>query len=1227
MKKFKKVLLVIVILATFLALFCGCGVSNLESIHESIEELKNELHVREEQEDENQEEKELVKVIYNTIQEFYTIVNDPDQAVEKDETETVINSVTKVENATVVYVQDAEEPGGKPGLDKENEAILDNLAADEIFFVADYEETEIVFTVDTLEAYGDVKLYSGDDEVVAIMNDDGIAGDAYAGDGIYTAVQSGSHPAGVMDYWAQCGDDASNRITLYFFERPTEETVRETQKTVEEIQAALIEIERVHADENGCVAEDQKAVVMEEVAAFLEEARTAGRVLLYQVEGCSVDIKLSSGLSLAYTIKEEGADSIGKDISMTVLTCQPQFTEMGGEAFSSGGAYVLPEGVDFLLGMLDAAAADIDTAFDNYEFSESVNYNEEDVTLELVQSFGPNQVILWHGHGYYGPIVKSCLCTGEPFDWDAYLWDVEYYLDCVSNRIVNGLLLTSDTTIISSGYIEKYCGNLSNSFIYLAACYSGAHSGLAQAFLDKGAEAVVANTDEILRVYNVAMLYETVERMTKVNEETNNYYTLGEALQAAKEVYGASDADSRYGGKGATPVIFGGATAGNFRFGDKEEYTEKGTLTGKVCQAADRSTPVAEASIRIFEGDTLVRTLQADETGNYTVELPAGDYKIEVSATGYVTFNSYASVEIERNTYLETFLLVAGVADEEGTASGRIYNAITGIGVENVELLICNGWNNRAVEDAVATIYTNGAGEYRVVLPLGNYTLNTVKEGYISNTINIVVQSMLTTEQNGAISPISSGNDYRIVLSWGLNPNNLDAHVVGPLSDGRVYHVYYAHKSQQDEEAIVCNLDVDDVTSYGPETITMEATGENPHYYYVHLYDGYGTLGTSEAQVKVYQGENLCATFNVPTNLGDGRYWNVFAVCNEELIIGNTITNMADTSYAGGLGHMISATAIVEEDEIDDLEEDEVTVEEDSLEAEDNSEDNETTVSEVVSVDGAITESGEVSVDEENTDSGEVSAQEENTDSEEELIDEEIIESDEFSEDEETTEPEEVTVEDNELASDEMDEELQRAYDVVLKKWNEAMMAVSNDWDFLELSDYDEFEEQYPDVNLSMLLENEIYSFGFAYAYLDIDENGVEELIIGACDAAASAEKAGEEASEDLSARVISIYGFDGETAVELNPDLRGAYRTAITIYEDGIIWVYDTTGVSNDIYQLYEILEDGFSAEQKICYEVVSKDTEETDFFEKYEHLTDDEYLALIEDKTECALSWVTLD
>ena len=101
-----------------------------------------------------------------------------------------------------------------------------------------------------------------------------------------------------------------------------------------------------------------------------------------------------------------------------------------------------------------------------------------------------------------------------------------------------------------------------------------------------------------------------------------------------------------------------------------------------------------------------------------------------------------------------------------------------------------------------------------------------------------------------------------------------------------------------DGEVEVCNLDVDDTTSYGPETVTLIPTTTSAYYYYIYKYAGSGTVGASGAQIKLYKGDTLINTFNVPTNLGDSDYWNVFAIKNGELIIKNTITSEADVNYA-----------------------------------------------------------------------------------------------------------------------------------------------------------------------------------------------------------------------------------------------------------------------------------------------------------------------------------------
>jgi len=72
----------------------------------------------------------------------------------------------------------------------------------------------------------------------------------------------------------------------------------------------------------------------------------------------------------------------------------------------------------------------------------------------------------------------------------------------------------------------------------------------------------------------------------------------------------------------------------------------------------------------------------------------------------------------------------------------------------------------------------------------------------------------------------------------------------------------------------------------------------NTPYYYIHKYEGSGTVGGSEAKITIEQGNILIAEFNVPTDLGDADYWNVFAIKNGELIINNTITSAPNLEYA-----------------------------------------------------------------------------------------------------------------------------------------------------------------------------------------------------------------------------------------------------------------------------------------------------------------------------------------
>ena len=336
----------------------------------------------------------------------------------------------------------------------------------------------------------------------------------------------------------------------------------------------------------------------------------------------------------------------------------------------------------------------------------------------------------------------------------------------------------------------------------------------------------------------------------------------------------------------------------NAKIREIEQIKRKGTLSGKICKASDRSTPVTDATITVYKDDALFLKKKANETGNYTVTLPEGSYRVDVTAEGYLTFSAYATVTYAGNTYMETFLLVEGDENESGSAGGKITNALTGSGVKDVTLTVRKGWNNISIGEVVKTTSTQSNGGYSLSLPIGNYTMYAEREGFISSPINIIVLENGAGNQNGSITPNVTGNNYRIVLTWELNPRDLDSHVQGVLTDGNQFHVFYKHKGQKDGATAVCNLDVDNRYGYGPETITLNTINDEPYYYYVHRYNGSGSVSSSGAQVKVYQGETQVATFNVPVDQGTSDYWNVFAIVNGQLKIKNTISNSPDISYA-----------------------------------------------------------------------------------------------------------------------------------------------------------------------------------------------------------------------------------------------------------------------------------------------------------------------------------------
>ena len=745
------------------------------------------------------------------------------------------------------------------------------LEVDECYFLAGH-AAEATFTARAASG-AQVNLFC-DGAPAGAMHDDGTAGDAVAGDGIYSCRLSVTRPGeGQAQYHAEAGTRMSNQVTLYHFRQLDAEGAAQAEAVLRSISGDLQAIEVHYADENGYVPAEQVGTVLAAVRTYLVARSQSGEILLWEVDDTGAYIKLASGLTLMYEPALEGVSAPGDEVSLRFMAYQPN------PDVSSSSLDTL---VEYLAGTFD---------------TESKSYANGQVTLELVKSFGPDRVILWNGHGGYGPIIKSYLASGEYFDWAAWWFDIGYYFDCVQDRILNRSTEEQDgLACFTHKFISHYCGDLSGDLVFLSACHSGQNEKLAKAFRDKGAEAVVGFTESVYSAYCESVVLDTALTMSTTKLETGNYYTLAEALDRAIRKYGADDlvfARNRpqtfttIKAQAAKPVIFGDR---DYRY----RQTEIGILSGRVCDAADRTAAIPGAQVIVGWENFDQWNATTGDRGDYAIEIPAEYYPITVRAPGYLDFTAYAEVREGETTYLETYLMVAQSEQAEAAVSGVISSSLTGAGIGGVRIQVRSGWNNTGHSDVLAETFTDDSGAYTLNLPLGNYTLALSREGFVDTILNIVSVAGNGEPQNGSMTPSVSGGDYRIVLTWAAHPRDLDSHVCCTMPSEGGYHVYYRQKTHQEGGRDVCVLDLDDTNGWGPETVTLHTEATADYRYYVHRYAGTGTIADSGAQIRVYQGDQEIAVVNAPTGPGSGDYWNVLTIQNGVLTVVNTITDQPE---------------------------------------------------------------------------------------------------------------------------------------------------------------------------------------------------------------------------------------------------------------------------------------------------------------------------------------------
>jgi hypothetical protein len=322
--------------------------------------------------------------------------------------------------------------------------------------------------------------------------------------------------------------------------------------------------------------------------------------------------------------------------------------------------------------------------------------------------------------------------------------------------------------------------------------------------------------------------------------------------------------------------------------------TGRAVVNGRLVVGATNA-PVADATLRFERGGATAATATSDADGAWSASgLLAGTYAVSITAPG-LRSTAIPALVVSGTVAVPTIPLTLAQPAAPGNVQVTLRDATTGAPISVPVTLTVGGGvalTSSAV-DALAskTTLTTSTGGVLVPALANTATLRAQAAGYADALVLVAPVAGQTTATTIALSPIGGvPAQTRIVLTWGADPIDLDAHLTGPTPAGRRFHIFWALPGDCEASPFAC-LDVDETSGSGPETISIAQGFAGTYHYAVNLFHGPGTLATSGARVDLYIDGVLARSFTPPA--GTGAWWNVFDIVDGEVVLVNTYSPTA----------------------------------------------------------------------------------------------------------------------------------------------------------------------------------------------------------------------------------------------------------------------------------------------------------------------------------------------
>ncbi|MEY4564735.1 MAG: hypothetical protein RLZZ618_4012 [Pseudomonadota bacterium] len=348
---------------------------------------------------------------------------------------------------------------------------------------------------------------------------------------------------------------------------------------------------------------------------------------------------------------------------------------------------------------------------------------------------------------------------------------------------------------------------------------------------------IVLAPASLVRVDGAAITGNVTVRVTPINPSINPAYMPG---NFSADRPGA-------GGAPSTPAwieSFGAATVTVVDASGAAVAIAPG-MTASIRIPVGTRSAARPATVPLFYFD--VPTGKWVEQGTATLGGTAPDQYYEGTVSRVGTWNA--------DQYYDTVAVTGCLQDDRGrrVAGGRVFT-------DGIDY------------SGTAEARTDAQGNFSVPLKTSAQAILTAQNGIRQSNSKTVGPATSNVAAGACLVVGSDVNGLNVRLTWGLGPLDVDSHLY--LPDGT--HVSYLNKGSLGA-APYANLDIDDVTSYGPEIVTVRRLMVGTYRYSLHNYSATFTPGMigSPTRVELTAADDLTA-YSPPAGELNNRWWNVF---------------------------------------------------------------------------------------------------------------------------------------------------------------------------------------------------------------------------------------------------------------------------------------------------------------------------------------------------------------